>query len=117
MGAISRWRNSSRAVDGKIVRTWRRNSGLRWAGRRLGREFIHGVGDVVRRSPPSAENALTRVWSTTYHDRMTQRRRIAIGSVLLSGILAMASGCEDAAKKTAVRAPVPAAALKQANPP
>src|SRR5579864_9231658 len=48
---------------------------------------------------------------------MTQRRQIAAGSVLLSGILALTSGCEDAAKKTVVRAPVPAAALKQANPP
>src|ERR1700692_1813885 len=48
---------------------------------------------------------------------MPQRRRIAAGSVLLSGVLAMASGCEDAAKKTVVRAPVPASALKQANPP
>src|SRR4029077_10712757 len=75
------------------------------------------VGDVVRRSPPSAENALTRVWSTPYHDRMTQRRRIAVGSVLLSGILGLASGCEDAAKKTVVHAPVPASALKQGNSP
>jgi membrane-bound lytic murein transglycosylase D len=48
---------------------------------------------------------------------MTQRRRIAVGSVLLSGILGLASGCEDAAKKTVVRAPVPASALKQANSP
>jgi membrane-bound lytic murein transglycosylase D len=47
---------------------------------------------------------------------MTQWRQMAVG-IFLVGILAVASGCEEGAKKTVVRAPVPANPLKQANAP
>src|SRR6266852_365210 len=42
---------------------------------------------------------------------MTQRRQIAVGSILLSGILGLAGGCEDAAKKSVVRASVPGSTI------
>src|ERR1700730_16421213 len=74
------------------------------------------TADVVRRSPPRLGNALTRVCGSPYHGNMAQRQQIAVGSILFA-VLGLAGGCEDAARKTTVRAPVPATALKQANPP
>jgi membrane-bound lytic murein transglycosylase D len=47
---------------------------------------------------------------------MNSRSQVAAGAVLLAGIAGMA-GCEDAAKKTVVRAPVPAATLRQETAP
>src|SRR5712691_10239053 len=47
---------------------------------------------------------------------MTQRRQIAVGSILLSGILGFAGGCEDAAKKPVVRAPVPGSTITAVKP-
>ena len=50
--------------------------------------------------------------AATYHNWMSLSSPVASGAILLAGILATA-GCEDAAKKTVVRAPVPATALRQ----
>src|SRR5260370_15398194 len=50
---------------------------------------------------------------------MTLRRQVAAGTILLAGIAGMA-GCEDAAKKSVVRAPVPHStitAVKQGSTP
>jgi len=47
---------------------------------------------------------------------MTLRRQVAAGAILLSGIAGVA-GCEDAAKKSVVRAPVPATAVRQESAP
>src|SRR5690349_10094748 len=47
---------------------------------------------------------------------MTQRRQIAVGSILLCGILSLAGGCEDAAKKSVVRAPVPGSTITVVKP-
>ena len=49
---------------------------------------------------------MTRVHGSTYHERMTLRRQVAAAAILLAGIAGMA-GCEDAAKKSVARAPVP----------
>ena len=49
---------------------------------------------------------MTRVHGSTYHKRMTLRRQVAAAAILLAGIAGMA-GCEDAAKKSVARAPVP----------
>jgi membrane-bound lytic murein transglycosylase D len=47
---------------------------------------------------------------------MTPRSQVATGAILLAGIAGMV-GCEDAAKKTIVRAPVPATTMRQENAP
>jgi membrane-bound lytic murein transglycosylase D len=54
---------------------------------------------------------LTALPAATYHNWMSLSSPVASGAILLAGILATA-GCEDAAKKTVVRAPVPATALR-----
>jgi membrane-bound lytic murein transglycosylase D len=47
---------------------------------------------------------------------MTRGSQFAVGAILLAGIAGMATaGCEDAAKKAVVRAPVPGATLRQEN--
>jgi membrane-bound lytic murein transglycosylase D len=59
---------------------------------------------------------LTAVCTPTYHSWMTPRSQVAAGAILLAGIAGMA-GCEDAAKKAVVRAPVPVTVLRQENAP
>jgi len=49
---------------------------------------------------------LTALRTPTYHNGVTLRSQVAAGAILLAGIAGMA-GCEDAAKKSVARAPVP----------
>ena len=62
---------------------------------------------------------MTAIRTSTYHYWMTFRSQVAAGAILLAGIAGMA-GCEDAAKKSVVRAPVPGSTIttvKQGNAP
>ena len=59
---------------------------------------------------------MTALRTSTYHYWVTARSQVAAGAILLAGIAGIA-GCEDAAKKSVVRAPVPATTLRQESAP